>query len=77
MAEKLETIYNNCGMYAGGREWGSSFVCHKILKKLYHITSGKTKEIEKKKFECMILLSDETLRDGKGNVDLTSWAMVG
>ena len=29
------------------------------------------------KFECMILLSEEALRGGKSDVDLTSWAMVG
>ena len=29
------------------------------------------------KFECMILLSEETLRSGKGDVDLTFWAMIG
>ena len=29
------------------------------------------------KFECMILLNEEALRCGKGDIDLTSWAMVG
>ena len=24
VADKLETIYNNCGMYAGGKGWGLS-----------------------------------------------------
>ena len=28
------------------------------------------------KFECVVLLSEETLRGGKDDVDLTSWAMV-